>query len=195
VTLTLDRPGPPPTRLRPRAYRVGVDLDGVLVDWSGAVADQHEREFAWRPDITTWDFAASTALGDMGALMGWVRDRDLFRLAGPYPGAVAAALGLREDGHAVALLTARPAWAHDATAEWLERHGLGEMPLHLGPAKTLVDRDAYVDDHGPTLAALRAAWPWARVFRRVQPWNRPLPGVEDVGSLDGVRHRLREEQA
>jgi hypothetical protein len=69
--------------------------------------------------------------------------------------------------------------------------GFPTAEVHILDDKWRIDCDAYLDDAPRVLRDLAANRPDRLVCRYVRPWNRPLPGVQDVADFDEFRELLR----
>ena len=174
--------------------RVGVDLDGVVADFTGGWVSLYNAAFGagLHPDqVTTWDAPAElTSFATMTEFWRWARTaggdgRSLFASLAPYPGAVDGLHRLISAAH-VAIITTKPSWAIPDTLGWLAALELPLREVHITADKASVPCDVYVEDSPRQLAALRRHRPDAVVCRWVRPWNDPLDGVVDVDHFDDV---------
>jgi 5'(3')-deoxyribonucleotidase len=174
--------------------RVGVDLDGVVADFTGGWIGLYNAAFgaSLRPEqVDAWDAPAElTRFGSMTGFWRWARTagdggRSLFASLVPYDGAVDGLRRLIDAAH-VAIITTKPAWAIPDTLGWLARLDLPLREVHITSDKPSVPCDVYVEDSPKQLAALRRRQPEALVCRWVQPWNEPLDGVVDVEDFEDV---------
>lgn len=179
--------------------RVGVDLDGVVADFTGGWIDRYNVAYdaGLRPEqVTTWDAPAElTRFRTMTEFWRWARScgadgRSLFAGLAPYPGAVDGLRSLLDAAH-VAIITTKPSWAIPDTLGWLAALGLPLREVHITSNKPSVECDVYVEDSPKQLAALRRHRPDAVVCRWVRPWNEPLDGAVDVEDFDDVLVVLR----
>jgi 5'(3')-deoxyribonucleotidase len=183
--------------------RVGVDLDGVVADFTGGWIGLYNAEFGTdiRPaQVTTWD--APEELTHFRAMTGfwrWARTageggRSLFADLRPYPGAVAGLQSLLDLAHVV-IITTKPTWAIPDTLDWLARLQLPLREIHITSDKPSVRCAVYVEDSPMQLASLRRRRPESVVCRYVQPWNRPIAGVVDVSDFDDLQVVVSELSA
>jgi len=183
--------------------RVGVDLDGVVADftggWTRLYNAQHSTSIT--PDqVTTWDAPELlTHFGSMTDFWRWARTagddgRSLFAALKPYPGAVAG-LGALLDEALVVIITTKPTWAIPDTLDWLARLRLPLREIHITSDKPAVRCAVYLEDSPMQLAALRRRCPDAVVCRFVRPWNRPVEGCVDVTDFDDLLVVVQELSA
>lgn len=174
--------------------RLGIDLDGVIVDFNAGWIRLYNAEFDGdlRPeDAVTWSApTALTAFETMSHFWRWARDcsqgSSLFRHLEPYPGALAAVERLARD-HDIVIVTTKPSYAVEDTMAWLADHEVPTTEVHIVDDKTTVDCDVYLDDSDSNLAALNRHRRDAVVCRFVRPWNRHHEGTVPVEDWDQFR--------
>jgi hypothetical protein len=127
----------------------------------------------------------------MEAFWRWARASperpSIFRHLEPYPDALETLRALRDDGHRVVIVTAKPRWAVPDTLRWLADHEVPTSEIHFAYRKSSVACDAYLDDSPIVLPDLVANRPTAGVFRMVRPWNVPVEGAVDVADWPAFR--------
>jgi len=174
--------------------RVGVDLDGVVADFTGGWIRLYNAQFGAEvtPDqVTAWDAPEQlTHFGSMTGFWRWARSagangRSLFAALKPYPGAVAGLRALLDVAH-VAIITTKPAWAIPDTLDWLARLRLPLREVHITSDKPSVPCEVYLEDSPMQLEALRRRRPDSVVCRFVRPWNSPVGGCVDVTDMDDL---------
>ncbi|MFQ5556362.1 MAG: hypothetical protein ACE5GB_02470 [Acidimicrobiales bacterium] len=178
-----------------KRIRLGIDLDGVVVDFNRGWVERYNRDFdaCLSPDdIVEWDAPLElTHFADMSEFWSWARTcgegRSLFRPLRPYPGALEALGTLAAEGHRLVILTTKPHFAVHDTYEWLAEHRVPTTEVHILDHKSAVECDVYVDDADHNLAALLRDRPGAVVCRYVRPWNRHHPGARDVEGWSDLR--------
>jgi 5'(3')-deoxyribonucleotidase len=174
--------------------RVGVDLDGVVADFTGGWVRLYNAHFdaaVTVDQVTAWDSPELlTHFPSMTAFWRWARTagergRSLFADLEPYPGAVAGLRSLLDVAH-VAIITTKPTWAIPDTLDWLARLRLPLREIHITSDKPAVSCAVYLEDSPIQLANLRRRRPDSIVCRFVRPWNRPLAGCVDVTDFDDL---------
>lgn len=184
---------------------LGVDLDGVCGDYSGALRRSvaarrgvdpaslpEQRAFGafeeWGLDVRTYPEAHRLAV---------VEDR-IFRTMPALPGVAEALWRLSDAGVWIRIITHRLLfnWAHEITAAdtaaWLDLQRIPYRDLCFVGDKPTVGADLYVDDSPRNVMALRDAGRRVIVFD--QPYNRELAGPRAT-DWDQLASMVLEEQA
>lgn len=164
-----------------RSLRIGMDLDGVVCDYSGAILSLRGTDYT-AEDCTEWDSVAYLAgFGSAEEMYAWrEREYPYFFQDGiqAYPEALVALQRLKEEGHELVIITSRPEDARDQTVLWLRDVGIDYDELHVTQDKHSVQAcDVYLDDARHHLDALVRHRPEAMVVRWLTPWNKPVPGT------------------
>jgi len=168
--------------------RLGIDLDGVVCDFNSGWMELHQAEFdsELAPEmVVAWNNLHELGgFADMRAFWAWAQgnaDRpSIFRHLEPFADAVDTMRTLRDDGHRIVIVTAKPRWAISDTLRWIADHDLPTEEIHIRYQKHTVDCDVYLDDSPIVLPDLLAHRPHATVCRMVRPWNTPLEGAQDI---------------
>ena len=167
-------------------FVLGVDIDGVLGDHTGAfrrfVAAHREVEADSLPLERSWDFHEwGLEPGEYDLLhRAAVLDHRMFRDMDVMEGAARALWRLSDAGVWIRIITHRlyVNWGHQVavsdTVEWLDRHQIPYRDICFLGAKPEVEADLYVDDAPHNVLALRAAGNRVVIFD--QPYNRDLDG-------------------
>jgi uncharacterized HAD superfamily protein len=167
--------------------RLGIDMDGVLADFTNGWMSFYNRQFGTNltvADSKMWnDIIELTRFADIDEFWDWASDLDghsIFWHLEPYPGALDALHALSDTGHQIIVLTTKPSFAVGDTFEWIERHRLPATEIHILEDKWTVDCAVYLDDNPNLLPRLVAERPSRTVCRYVRPWNVPVSGAVDV---------------
>jgi 5'(3')-deoxyribonucleotidase len=174
--------------------RLGIDLDGVVADFTAGWMRFYNREFGTEltsEDSQRWnDLVDLTHFADIDEFWRWSADLDghsVFWHLEPLPGAIDALHALDRIGHDIVVLTTKPDFAIDDTHEWIQIHGIPATEIHILEDKWLIDCEVYLDDGPHVLPRLVAHRPGSLVCRYVRPWNRPVAGAIDVAGFDEFR--------
>lgn len=180
--------------------RLGIDLDGVVANFTKGWMQFYNRDFGAALDVSDsrrWhDLVDLTHFKDIDEFWTWSAELDghsVFWHLEPFPGAIEALRSLADAGHHIIVITTKPKFASNDTYEWIERHRLPAAEIHIVEDKWTVECAVYLDDGPYNLAPLVAHRPEATVCRYVRPWNDPTPGAIDVHNFDefrGVVNRL-----
>lgn len=152
-------------------FTVGIDLDGVVGDFYGAL---HPLAAEWKgvkpedlPLPTSYNLAEAYdlgAYGPYGDLHRWaVVERDLFSIMPPIEGAPAALRRLSERKIRIVIVTYRLFIPHfhrqaiNQTVEFLDHHGIPYWDLCFLRDKALLNADLFVDDSKHNIETLRLA--------------------------------------
>ena len=169
--------------------RLGIDLDGVVADFTLGWMTRYNREFAAEltPDqANSWNVPVSlTHFADMGEFWRWARqgERSIFGELPLYAGAIPALQKLAVD-HRIVVVSSKFDWAIPDTLAWLSEHRFPSREIHFVWDKTSVDCDVYLEDAPHNLQALAAAHPDRTICRYVRAWNDPVEGAIDVHDWD-----------
>jgi 5'(3')-deoxyribonucleotidase len=185
-----------------RGFILGVDLDGVCADYTGALRQVVAAHRGVDPDTLplerSWGFDEwDLPPADFAQLhKAAVLEHRIFRSAPVIPGAAEVLWRLSDAGVWIRIITHRlyVNWGHAVavadTVDWLDGAGIPYRDLCFLGAKPQVEADCYIEDAPHNVAALRSTGAYVIVFD--QPYNRDLPGPRaadwnDVEELVGAR--------
>lgn len=188
------------------SFVLGVDLDGVCADYTGALAEfcaerlnkdlsAFPRQRSW--SFEEWDFGDSS-FEEMHRL-AIVEGRILAKLKA-IEGAAETLWRLSDTGVWIRIVTHRlfVNWSHveaaSDTVAWLERAHIPYRDLCFVGAKGDVGADAYIDDAPHNIAALRALGRSAIVYS--QPYNLEIEGprADNWEQVEQIVHELMLEK-
>ena len=166
--------------------RLGIDLDGVVADFSAGWIGRYNADFGTDIDPAShvpWGGATDlTHFRSMHEFWDWVRnngDETIFRTLEPYAGAIGALEDLARHHHVV-IVSSKPGWAVHDTFAWIAKHRIPTREVHITRRKWDVAVDVFLDDAPHVLEELVARRPDAVVCRYVRTWNDPVEGAIDV---------------
>lgn len=168
-------------------FILGVDLDGVCADYTGAFrqvvarrlgvpAASLPREVSW--DFKEWGISGHDEFVDLHAEA--VLKRRIFATMQPLEGVAEALWRLSDAGVWIRIITHRlivkegHAIAVADTCTWLDAHGIPYRDILFLGNKPQVEADCYVDDAPHNVDALRDRGNEVIVFD--QPYNRHMDG-------------------
>jgi len=166
--------------------RLGIDLDGVVADFTAGWIARYNEEFGTdipRQAVETWSaMLPLTHFETMDEFWGWTAQGEngsLFRHLDTYPGALESLQRLSRN-HEIVILTTKPDWAIHDTFAWISDRRIPTREVHITADKWKVPCDVYLDDAPHQLEELHRERPAATVCRFVRPWNKPIFGVRDI---------------
>ena len=180
----------------------GVDLDGVCMDYYGAlkpyVAQWQERQPEELADRVSYGLK-EWHIDDYGGyekLHEYLLERKFFADAPPMAGAAEALKRLSESDVWIRIISHRliikyrHQEAVSQTVEWLEKHSIPYWDLCLVGDKPVVGADLYIEDTARNIVALREAGRPTIIF--ANPGNEELPGTR-VNTWDEAELIVRNE--
>lgn len=176
-----------------RAFVLGVDLDGVVADYDGAMRDHVSKfkkvERSSIPDTTEWSLVNSGwPIKDEPDFMELhrraVTEKRMFATMDVIPGASEALRAISDAGVRIRIVTFRLVvnFAHQIaiadTATFLDQHKIPYRDLcFLKDKNALSDLDLLIDDSPSNISAVRGQYgdDYAMVYN--QPYNQGIPGL------------------
>ena len=167
-------------------FILGVDLDGVCGDYTGALRDvaiaRTGADPATLPLERSWDFTEWGLTEEQFAELhqAAVVEHRIFRSMPVIEGAAETLWRLSDAGIWIRIITHRLYlnWGHATavadTVDWLDQVGIPYRDLCFLGAKPQVEADCYVEDAPHNVAALRETGAQVIVFD--QPYNRHVAG-------------------
>jgi 5'(3')-deoxyribonucleotidase len=168
---------------------LGLDLDGVIVDFGKLWMDKWNAEFGtdYTPDMVThWEWRKGQADLQKESFWKWAERAQLWKGDVPtYPGQLEAARKLHKR-YEVVILSSKPEWARDYVNDWLRGSGIKPTGvIYTGPKnKAQFAMDAYVDDAPHNLRDFMYQQAFSKVYRMVRKWNYSMGGVISINSLE-----------
>ena len=194
-----------------RIMRIYVDIDDVLCETAASLCEIVAREFGRHvayEDVFQFDLQDVFRLTDeeMRRFMVLSHDPDNLKAFPVTDGAAEGVAALRAAGHAVEIVTGRPASSHVATERWLAENGFKGLSVTYvdkygragcyvqnpgdPPSITLAELlewryDAAVDDSPKVLGPLAKAWPNTRLLVFSRPWHKSLRLASNMVRVEG----------
>lgn len=171
----------------PRPFVFGVDLDGVVADYTAGfreiVADDRGVDAATLTDERSWDFREwGLDPDEFNRLHNHaVNERRMLATLPVFDGAADALWRLSDAGIWIRIVTHRlyVNWGHAAaindTVTWLDANRIPYRDICFLGAKPEVEADCYIDDAPHNIEQLRADGNDVIVFD--QPYNRGFDGL------------------
>ena len=187
------------------SFILGVDLDGVCGDYTGALRQVVAAHRGVEPDSLplerSWDFHEwGLSPAEFEQLhQAAVLEHRIFRTMPAFEGAAETLWRLSDAGIWIRIITHRlyVNWGHATavadTVDWLDAVGIPYRDLCFLGAKPQVEADCYVEDAPHNVVALRETGAHVIVFD--QPYNRDIDGprADDwAGIEDLVGARVAE---
>lgn len=151
-------------------FVLGVDLDGVVADFIEGLRPIAAEWLGVRLDSLTKDVSFNFPEWNLEPCGGYealhrfaVKQRSLFKVLPPVPGAPATLRRLSNRGIRIRIITHRLyiEWFHkeaiQQTTEWLENNGIPYWDLCFMRDKAAVGANLYLEDNPTNVRALRAA--------------------------------------
>ena len=155
--------------------RIGVDLDEVMVDFTGRFVSLYESWFGFplAGEIVEWDDVLTLShFKNHSELFDWFDRAGGWDDMTPVPGAGGGIDSLIADGHSVVFITARQLAGAQEAMDWFEESPWG-WPTQMVTNthnKASVPCSVYIDDSPHVLKDLKAAGKQTIIFDR--PWNK-----------------------
>ena len=167
--------------------RIGVDLDGVVADFTQGWTSQYKKDFGieiLEKDITEWGLSKPlTHFEEEIDFWNWAKNingSSIFRNLRTYDNAVEVLIGLSLAGHEIIILSSKPWWSIHDTLIWLGENKIPSKEIHFIEDKWNINCDVYIDDAPHQLENFVKHVPEKLILRFVRPYNRPVSGTKDL---------------
>ena len=174
-------------RIKLSQMRIGVDLDGVVADFTKGWTKYYEEEFGKKileNDITSWGLSEPlTHFKEDVDFWEWAKDingSSIFRNLEVYKGSVETLNELSKSGYDIVNLSSKPWWSIHDTLIWLGENKIPTKEIHFIEDKWTVDCEVYIDDAPYQLENFKEKVPEKKIIRYVRSYNKPLDGVFDI---------------
>jgi len=176
-------------RIKLSQMRIGVDLDGVVANFTKGWTEYYEEEFGKKileEDITSWGLSEPLThfKEDMG-FWKWAKDingSSIFRNLEVYEDSVETLNELSKSGHEIVILSSKPWWSIHDTLIWLGENKIPTKEIHFIEDKWTIDCEVYIDDAPYQLENFKEKVPDKKIIRYVRTYNKPIDGVLDIHS-------------
>jgi 5'(3')-deoxyribonucleotidase len=159
-------------------FRVGLDVDGVLRDFTGALRTRYALDHPTHKvgRIDRWDFSGAFPIGnDIWDYIYKDRTRELFEDAPPLPGAKTITRWLKRQGHEIWIVTSQPRGIEHHTLTWLKKNGIIYDHIAFTDAKARIECHVLLDDAIRNLNGFRDSRYGISVCMD-RPWDREWAG-------------------
>ena len=171
--------------------RIGVDLDGVVADFTDGWTSQYEKDFGKKiseNDITEWGLVKPlTHFEEEIDFWNWAKDIDgssIFRNLNTYNNAIEVLIDLSLKGHEIVIISSKPWWSIHDTLMWLGENKIPSKEIHFTEDKWKVNCDVYIDDAPHQLESFVKNVPDKLILRFIRPYNRFVEGTVDLKSWE-----------
>jgi 5'(3')-deoxyribonucleotidase len=169
--------------------RIGVDLDGVVADFTEGWTSQYKIDFnkeIKEENITEWGLSKPlTHFEEEIDFWNWAKDfngSSIFRNLKTYDNAVEVLYEVSKSGHEVVIISSKPWWSIHDTLVWLGENKIPSKEIHFLEDKWKIDCDVYIDDAPHQLKSFVENVPDKLILRFVRPYNRPIEGTKDLNN-------------
>ena len=177
--------------IRLSQMRIGVDLDGVVADFTQGWTSQYKIDFnkeIREEDIVEWGLSKPlTHFEEEIDFWNWAKDfngSSIFRNLKTYKNAVEVLVDLSLKGHEIVIISSKPWWSIHDTLMWLGENKIPSKEIHFTEDKWKVSCDVYIDDAPHQLESFVENVPEKLILRFVRQYNRFVEGTVDLKSWE-----------
>ena len=167
--------------------RIGVDLDGVVANFTKGWTKYYEEEFGKKileDDIQSWGLSEPlTHFKEDLDFWKWAKDingSSIFRNLEVYENSVETLNELSKSGHDIVIISSKPWWSIHDTLMWLGENKIPTKEIHFIEDKWTIDCEVYIDDAPYQLENYKENTVDKKIIRFVRSYNKPLDGVFDI---------------
>jgi len=174
-------------RIKLSQMRIGVDLDGVVANFTKGWTKYYEEEFGKKileDDIKSWGLSEPlTHFKEDLDFWKWAKDingSSIFRNLEVYENSVETLNELSKSGHDIVIISSKPWWSIHDTLMWLGENKIPTKEIHFIEDKWTIDCEVYIDDAPYQLENYKENTADKKIIRFVRSYNKPLDGVFDI---------------
>ena len=174
-------------RIKLSQMRIGVDLDGVVANFTKGWTKYYEEEFGKKileDDIQSWGLSEPlTHFKEDLDFWKWAKDingSSIFRNLEVYENSVETLNELSKSGHDIVIISSKPWWSIHDTLMWLGENKIPTKEIHFIEDKWTIDCEVYIDDAPYQLENYIENTVDKKIIRFVRSYNKPLDGVFDI---------------
>ena len=170
-------------RIKLSQMRIGVDLDGVVANFTKGWTKYYEEEFGKKileDDIQSWGLSEPlTHFKEDLDFWKWAKDingSSIFRNLEVYENSVETLNELSKSGHDIVIISSKPWWSIHDTLMWLGENKIPTKEIHFIEDKWTIDCEVYIDDAPYQLENYKENTVDKKIIRFVRSYNKPLDG-------------------
>ncbi len=174
-------------RIKLSQMRIGVDLDGVVANFTKGWTKYYEEEFGKKileDDITSWGLSEPlTHFKEDVDFWKWAKDingSSIFRNLEVYENSVETLNELSKAGNEIIILSSKPWWSIHDTLIWLGENKIPTKEIHFIEDKWTIECEVYIDDAPYQLKNFKEKVTDKKIIRYVRAYNKPIDGVFDI---------------
>ena len=174
-------------RIKLSQMRIGVDLDGVVANFTKGWTKHYEEEFGKKileDEIKSWGLSEPlTHFKEDLDFWKWAKDingSSIFRNLEVCENSVETLNELSKSGHDIVIISSKPWWSIHDTLMWLGENKIPTKEIHFIEDKWTIDCEVYIDDAPYQLENYKENTVDKKIIRFVRSYNKPLDGVFDI---------------
>ena len=174
-------------RIKLSQMRIGVDLDGVVANFTKGWTKYYEEEFGKKileDDIQSWGLSEPlTHFKEDLDFWKWAKDingSSIFRNLEVYENSVETLNELSKSGHDIVIISSKPWWSIHDTLMWLGENKIPTKEIHFIEDKWTIDCEVYIDDAPYQLENYKENTFDKKIIRFVISYNKQVDGVFDI---------------